>query len=146
MTLEAFTSVFDRMVAVNAKSLVILMTVPFALLLIAMFWRSGRPFLAHVIFALHFYAFHLLILSAMLLVLLVTSWIAGPRFELYAADIPLFIIQLVLVAIYLYTAINKVYHATGIVRAVTLTILVTAVGATISGYRFLMFLVTLYAT
>jgi hypothetical protein len=146
MTLEAFTSVFDRMVAVNAKSLVILMAVPFTLLLIAMFWRRGRPFLAHVIFALHFYAFHLLILSAMLLVLRMTSWIAGPNFQLAGEDVPLFVIQLVLVAIYLYTAINKVYQVTGVVRAVSLIILVAAVGANISGYRFLMFLVTLYGT
>jgi Protein of unknown function (DUF3667) len=144
MTLEALTSIFDRMVAINAKSLVILMAVPFVLLLIVMFWRSGRPFLAHVIFALHFYAFHLLILSAMLLVLLVTSWIAGPRFEWSGEDVPLFVIQLLLVAIYLYKAINRVYHAAGVMRAVTLVVLVTAVGAAISGYRFLMFLVTLY--
>jgi len=52
----------------------------------------------------------------------------------------------VLVAIYLYRAINKVYQVTGVVRAVSLIILVAAVGANISGYRFLMFLVTLYGT
>jgi len=146
MTLEAFTSIFDRMVAINAKSLVILMALPFVLLLIAMFWRSGRPFLAHVIFALHFYAFHLLILSAILLVLLGASWIAGPRFQWSGEDVPLFVIQLLLVAIYLYTAINRVYHATGAMRAVTLAVLVTTVGAAISGYRFLMFLITLYGS
>lgn len=144
LTLEAFTAIFDRMVAVNAKSLVILMAVPFVLLLIVMFRRSGRPFLAHVTFALHFYAFHLLILSAMLLVMLAASWIAGPRFQWSGEDVWLFAIQLLLVAIYLYAAINRVYRATGVKRAVTLTILVTAVGAAISGYRFLMFLVTLY--
>jgi hypothetical protein len=54
------------------------------------------------------------------------------------------VIQLLLVAIYLYTAINRVYHVSGATRAVTLAVLVTAVGAAISGYRFLMFLVTLY--
>jgi hypothetical protein len=144
MTLEAFTSIFDRMVAINAKSLVILMAAPFVLVLATMFWRRGRPFLAHVIFALHFYAFHLIILSAMLLVLLVASWIAGPRFP--GEDLLMFVIQLLLVAIYLYTAIGRVYHTTGVMRAMTLAVLVAAVGAAISGYRFLMFLVTLYGT
>ena len=71
---------------------------------------------------------------------------AGPLLQWSGEDVPLFVIQLVLVAIYLYTAVNRVYRPSGTMRVVSVVVLVTAVGAAISGYRFLMFLVTLYGT
>jgi len=59
-TLDAYTPVFDHAVDVNAKSLVILLVLPFTLLLIPLFAGSRRPFVTHLVFALHLQAFLLL--------------------------------------------------------------------------------------
>ena len=66
-TLAAYTPVFDHAVDVNAKSLVILLVLPFALLLIPLFAGSRRPFVTHLVFALHLLAFLLLCSCVLLL-------------------------------------------------------------------------------
>ena len=45
-TLAEFAPLFDRAVVLNAKALIVLMVVPFALLLPLVFFRRGRPCLA----------------------------------------------------------------------------------------------------
>ncbi len=67
MSLESYAAVFDSEVVVHAKSLIILMTVPFALLLPLVFIRARRPFMTHVVFSLHTYAFLLLLFCVALL-------------------------------------------------------------------------------
>ena len=47
----------------NAKSLVILMVPVFAGFLALLFVRRRKPFMAHVVFSLHFYAFLMLLFS-----------------------------------------------------------------------------------
>src|ERR1043165_8278518 len=64
--LATYTPVFDHAVDVNAKSLVILLVLPFTLLLIPLFAGSHRPFVTHLVFALHLLAF-LLLCSCILL-------------------------------------------------------------------------------
>jgi len=49
--------VFNQAVAYNGKSLIVLMVLPFALLPAILFRGSGRTFVAHIVFSLHFYAF-----------------------------------------------------------------------------------------
>jgi hypothetical protein len=56
-TLGLYAPVFNQAVAVNAKSLIVLMVLPFALLPATVFYRSRRPFVAHIVFSLHFYSF-----------------------------------------------------------------------------------------
>jgi hypothetical protein len=51
--LQQYEAVFDRAVVLNAKSFILLMTVPFALLLPLAFLRDRRPFMTHVVFSLH---------------------------------------------------------------------------------------------
>src|SRR4051812_46958389 len=77
MSLQAYTPLFDHVVAVNARSLIFLMAVPFALLLVLIFLRNSRPFAAHIVFTLHFYAFQLVLLSMLLLALAVQAWLGG---------------------------------------------------------------------
>ena len=48
-------------------------------------------------------------------------------------------------ALYLYVAIGPVYGASGGVRVVQAIVLALAVGAIVLGYRFVLFLITLYA-
>lgn len=143
-TLAAFAPVFDHAVAVNAKSLVILMAIPFALLLIAMFVRSGRPFVTHVVFALHFYSFQLLLLCVLLLLIILDTWLGGPNPRSAAVDTALFVVQLAGSAAYLYLATAVVYGAAGWGRAVKVMVLVAATGAAVLGYRFAIFMITLY--
>lgn len=51
--LALYAPIFDQAVILNAKSLIILMVVPFAMLLPLVFLRSRLPFMGHVVFALH---------------------------------------------------------------------------------------------
>ncbi len=67
-TISLYAPVFDHAVAVNGRSMVILMVVPFALLPAMLFACSRRPFVAHIVFSLHFYSFLLLFLCASLTV------------------------------------------------------------------------------
>jgi hypothetical protein len=57
---ELYAPVFDHAVVLYAKSLIVLMTMPFALLLPLVFFRERRPFMAHMVFSLHLYTFLLL--------------------------------------------------------------------------------------
>ena len=80
-TIARFAPLFDQAVVLNAKSLVILMVVPFALLLPVVFHGSRKPFAVHMAFALHLYAFLLLLFSAALAVVAVNVRFGGAAGE-----------------------------------------------------------------
>jgi hypothetical protein len=146
LSFEAYAPVFDQAVTVNAKSLVIIMTVPFALVLIAMFRGSGRPFATHCVFALHFYAFQLLLFCFVLSLMIVNDWFGGPDAKAAIVDVGVFVTLLVVSALYLYSATGRVYESRGLLRAGKVLVLTFAVGVGVLGYRFLVFLFTLYTT
>lgn len=145
MTLAAYTPAFDRAVVLNAKALIGLMVVPFALLLPVMFYGTRRPFVAHLVFSLHFHAFLLLFFCATLALLFVESRLGGaglnPR-----ADMLVSALILVCFAAYLYRATGTVYGARGAARVARVVFLALAMGGIVLGYRFVIFLVTLYTT
>jgi Protein of unknown function (DUF3667) len=72
---ELYAPVFDHAVVTNAKSLIVLMTLPFAALLPLVFVGRRRPFMAHVVFALHLYTFLLLLFCVALLAATFSAWI-----------------------------------------------------------------------
>lgn len=144
--LEQYEAVFDRAVVLNAKSLILLMTVPFALLLPLVFLRERRPFMAHVVFSLHFYTFLLLVFCVALLVAKLSAIIGFGGLDVPQVDNLLSVANLVIGATYLYLAIGPVYEATGIGRLAKAVVLALAVAAIVLGYRFLIFLITLYGT
>jgi hypothetical protein len=146
VTVDAYAPVFDHAVAVNARALVFAMGVPFALLLMLLFVRGTRQFAAHVVFTLHFYAFQLLILCPLLALLLVETWFGGSGVASGAMDVALFAIQLGISAVYLYVATGKVYGVRGARRLLSVAGLIAAVGGVVLGYRFFIFVVTLYGT
>lgn len=77
-TLAAFASVFDSAALLNAKALIILMALAFAPFLPLLYPGARRAFGAHVVFALHLYAFILLLLCvSMLLAQADCSWAAA---------------------------------------------------------------------
>lgn len=146
MTLEAYSPVFNQAVALNAKSLVFLMVLPFALLASLTFWRSRRPFVAHVVFSLHFYAFLLLLLCVSLAAVWVDQMWGGAGLASVAFDHALSIAELAVCAVYLYIAMETVYGAKGFLRVLQVALLVMAAAAIFLGYRFALFLITLYST
>ena len=130
----------------NAKSLIILMAVPFALLLPLVFFRSRLPFAAHVVFSIHLYTFLLLLFSLALLVATLDVLLGGTGLKSAMMDNVLSVVILVTCAAYLYVATGPVHGASGPTRVVKVLALAPAVGVIVLGYRFLLFLITLYGT
>jgi hypothetical protein len=145
-TLDRFAPLFDRAVVLHAKSLVIAMAVPFALLLPGVFFASRRPFSIHMVFALHLYAFLLLLFCVALAVAAVDVAAGGGGLASAAIDNVLTAVILVCSAAYLYLASGPVYGVTGSGRVAASLLLALAVGVIVVGYRFAIFLVTLYTT
>jgi Protein of unknown function (DUF3667) len=145
-TLDRYAPLFDQAVVLNSKSLVILMVVPFALLLPIVFLRSRRPFATHVVFSLHLYAFLLLLFCVALAVAAVDVLLGGAGLDSARMDNVLTVINLLACAMYLYAATGPVYAESGAAtRVLKACGLALAVGAIVLGYRFLIFLFTLYA-
>ncbi|MFL6617814.1 MAG: DUF3667 domain-containing protein [Povalibacter sp.] len=146
LTLAEYAPVFDRAAATNAKSMVILMAIPFALLLMLLFGRKDRPLVTHLVFALHFYAFELMILSILLLITIFDTWVGGPNPNSSMVDVSLFAAQLITAGLYLFLATSRAYAVRGWRRALSVATLVLAVGAGLLLYRFTVFLITLLTT
>ncbi|MBC8119531.1 MAG: DUF3667 domain-containing protein [Burkholderiaceae bacterium] len=145
-TLAAYAPVFDKAVVLNAKSLIVLMAVAFALLLPLAFFRSRRPLATHVIFSLHLYTFLLLVFCLSLVVAMLDVWFGGAGLNSAWMDNVLSVFNLAACAVYLYVATHTVYGAVGFARGVTVVLLAISVAAIVLGYRFVLFLITLYAT
>lgn len=144
-SLDAYASVFDSAVVVNAKSLIILMTVPFAMLLPLVFVRARRPFMTHVVFSLHLYAFLLLLFCFALLAASVSAWLGSGGLETSRVDNVLSVFNLIACGLYLYFAIGPIYESAGGPRVLWAILLVIAVAAIVVGYRFSLFLITTLA-
>ncbi len=143
---EDFSPAFDRNVVLYAKSLIVLMTIPFALVLPVVFLRERRPFMAHVTFSLHLYTFLLLLFCVALLAAKLSALLGFGGLEAPAVDNVLSVANLAVCTLYLYAAIGPVYGAGGPMRVLQAVVLAIAVAAIVLGYRFVLFLITLYAT
>ena len=145
-TLDLYAPIFDQAVALNAKSLIVVMVLPFALLPALLFYRRHRPFVVHMVFSLHFYAFLLLLLCVSLTVLGISLMFGGPGLESEDFDHVLSIVELALCAVYLHFAVRTVYAAQGVSRILKVGALAFAVAGIFLGYRFALLLITLSAT
>ena len=136
---------FDTAVALHARSLILAMAVPFAILAGLVFRRGRHPFAAHAVFALHFYAFTLLLLSVGTLVPAVTMLDGGGRSTSDALDKVLSIALLTACGIYLYVASGAVYGGGRRSRVLRSIVLTVAAAAIVLSYRFALLLLTLYS-
>ena len=143
-TLERLTPLFDQAVVLNAKSLVVLMVLPFALLLPLLFRSSRRPFAVNVVFSLHLYAFLLLLFCAALGIVAVDRWLGGPGLDAAWMDNTLTAVNLLACVAYVFVASGRVYGGGTAGRLVKALVLGGAVGAIVLGYRFAVFVITLY--
>jgi hypothetical protein len=98
-----------------------------------------------VVFALHLYAFLLIVFCVDLLVVAASLQLGGAGLASHRLDVVLYLSSLSLCGVYLHRAISVVYGArtiSGIIQAIPLT---AAVGAIVLGYRFAVFLITLFS-
>ena len=145
-TLAEFAPLFDRAVVLNAKALIVLMVAPLALMLPLVFPRHRRPLSVHAVFALHFYAFALLLFSVGLGAALIDQLLGGGGLASAQVDKVVTGVMLVACAVYAYLGAGRVYPGHAALRAVQATVVAVIVGAVILGYRFAIFLITLYTT
>jgi hypothetical protein len=144
--MDRYAPVFDQAAVMNAKSLIILMAIPFSLLLPLLFFGSGRPFVAHVVFSLHVHAFLLLLLCLSLIISAASARLGGPGLDSARMDNYLTLFNLTVMALHLYFATGEAYATRGFARLARVLALTVAIGVTISAYRFAIFLITLYST
>ncbi len=145
-TIERYAPAFNQAIVLNAKTLIILMVLPFSLLLTLTFYRARRPFATHMTFALHFYAFLLLVFCVSLSVSALDVTFGGAGLQSARLDNILSIINFGVAALYLYIATGVVYGWRGVTRALSVLALTIGAAAILLGYRFLLFLITLYST
>ncbi|MDX2222139.1 MAG: DUF3667 domain-containing protein [Rhodospirillaceae bacterium] len=145
-TYAAYAPVFDQAVAINAKSMIGLMVLPFALAAPLLFWRKRRPFAAHVAFALHFYAFLLLLFCVPLVITALDTFVGGTGVLSQGADDATSILLLTAGGFYLYAAIGPAYAARGPWRIVQALLLTAAAVWVFLVYRFALLPITLYTT
>jgi hypothetical protein len=145
-TLDLYAPAFDRAVAVNARLLIIFMALSFAFVPAIVFYRSRRPIFAHALFALHVYAFLLLLFCVATMVPPVDLWFGGAGFASEPLDNVLSGTLLVACAVYLYIATGSVYGASGAIRVFKVLALTASVASIVLGYRFALLLITLYST
>jgi hypothetical protein len=145
LTLAQYEPTFDRTVVLYAKSLILLMALPFALLLPLAFLRERRPFMTHVVFSLHVYTVLLLLFCVALLAARCSAWLGFGGLDTPMVDNVLSVVNLAACALYIGLAIGPVYGVAGINRIAKAIVLAVAVAAIVIGYRFALFFITLYA-
>lgn len=145
-TLSSYAPVFNRAVALNARSLIIFMALFFSLAPALVFRRRSRPLVVHVVFALHFYAFVLLLLCIATTIPVISVWLGGAGLESEPMDHAIFICLLLASAVYLYLSASAVYRDRGAVLVLKTVALTFAVAVVVLGYRFMLLLITLHST
>jgi hypothetical protein len=146
LALAQYEPVFNRAVAQNAKTLIFLMTIPFALLLAVLFHKRERPFAVHAVLSLHVWSFLLIVFSFSLVAADTNLLLGGAGLRSAGLDNVLSAINLVACATYMFLAVNPVYGSRGVARIVKALVLTLSMGTIVLGYRFFLFPITLYAT
>lgn len=146
MTLAAYSPIFDSAATLNAKSLIILMTLSYAPFLAFLFAGSRRPFGAHLVFALHTYVFVLLLFCVSLLIVEINLLLGGRGLLAPGMDLTLSIFNLAICGGYIYLALGAVYGSRGFAKIAKTILLSLIIAAFVPGYRFVIFLVTLQTT
>jgi hypothetical protein len=146
MTLEHYAAVFDHAVVLNAKALVILMVLPFALALHLLGYGTRLPFAANAVYALNFYAFLLLLFCVGLLVGAADMLFGGGGLASSPVDKTLSIVNVCACAAWLYAAEGVLHGGRRAARIARTALLTVAAVAIFFAYRFGLFLITLYTT
>jgi hypothetical protein len=145
----AYSDVFNALESVHAKSLVIVMVPPFAIVVALLLFDRRRRMTDVLTFATHFFAFALIWLCALFPAVAVVlrlvaqrTWPAGLPHEI---DLVVTGIEVGVLAWYLYRALATVYELHWLRRAVTVLALILALHVILKAYHVVVFATTLYA-
>ena len=145
-TLESYAPAFNRAMSLHARSLIILMALAFALVPAVVFRGARRPTVTHGVFALHTYAYLLLLFIVATAIPAVSHLFGGPGFASEPLDHAISVALLLACGSYLFASIGTVYGASGAGRVLQTLVLTLSVAAIVLGYRFTLLIVTLYTT
>jgi hypothetical protein len=115
-------------------------------LLLILHPRRARGIVVRAAFALHFYAFVLLLFCAALLFADLHKALGGQGLGSPSFDTWMTALLLCGYIAYLYAALGRVYPSARLLLAVRALALGVVVAAIVPGYRFVIFLITLYTT
>jgi thiamine biosynthesis protein ThiS len=149
VSLEAFSHSFDHVVEVQARSLVVIMVPLYAILLAILQWRKKKFFGQHLVFCLHFTAFWLIAIllglyggSYWIIRFVTRCGIALPQLR----DRDLFMVAIAIVFAYAARALRVVYGDSVLLAGAKALLLAVALHYVLNTYRFLLFLIGLYAS
>lgn len=146
MSLAAYAPLFDQAVIFYGKLLIVLMVLPFTLMVYLTSIGKGRPFATHFVFAFHFYTFLLLLFCVSLGLIGINVLLGGAGLSSARIDMIVTLINFAICTVYLFIAIGVVYDKRSISRPIKALVLGASVTGILLGYRFLLFLITLYVT
>jgi hypothetical protein len=145
-TLAAYTPVFDAAVTANSKVFLFMMVFPLALVATLMFSGQQRPFATHLGFSLHFHAFLLTFISCVMLFMWLEVLFGGEGLSIYLTDLIVSFTLLAVSALYIYISAVKIYQPAPYAGIFKASLLVFTAVLMFLGYRFLLFVFTLYTT
>lgn len=148
ISLAQFTASFDHLVDVQARSLVLVMVVLYAVLLAILQWRRKQFFGQHLVFSLHFAAFWLMAIFVVLYpgisLLLRFALRHGIHLPSGNWDNFLFPIALSVLLLYSFLALRTAYRESAFMSFAKALVLVIAFHYVLDIYRFILFLTALY--
>jgi hypothetical protein len=146
-TVAQLTTSFEHQEKINAKLLVLAMVPALALVLrLAIPLRRGLG-AVHVVFALHFYAYLMICVSLLYLLVAAPAGLLMHRFGTSISTSigdALSLFEIILVVIYLWPALWRVYLLSRFRRFATVVLLTGAIWPILMTYRLLVFWVTLH--
>jgi hypothetical protein len=146
---KEFTERFARVAHLQAKSLILALAPMLAVIVATLNFRKRRYFSEHLIFSLHAYAWWLLWLLAILIIMsvaLVGSRMAGHQVGMYAIDYIATLLEFGGLGVYLFLASRAFYREkliSGLIKGVVLTICGYGLFFV---YRLLLLFTVLYST
>jgi thiamine biosynthesis protein ThiS len=148
ITLTQFSQSFNHVVDVQARSLVVVMVLLYAMLLALLQWRKKQFFGQHLVFSLHFTAFWLMAIFVALYpgVALVLRFVLKRGVHLPSVnwDMLIFPVALLVLLIYSSLALRTAYRESVFWSFAKALLLVVSFHYVLDFYRFVLFLTALY--
>ncbi len=153
LTLEEYSARFDAKEPTESKTLVIVMVPCLAAALAVIYVFKSRTLVRHLVFSFHFYAFALLVLTGMGLVLAPLAFVlgnaenplTGTQVYLPKVDLALTMILAAIIIYYLTRSLREVYASGWLTSFLLAWIMTRALFAILTLYRIFLFYVTVHA-
>ncbi len=149
MTMDQYAPIFDHAGSLYAKSLVMVMLPFFAIAVGLLFVDRRKVAVAHLVFAVHYYAYLLVFLSVFFPVVAVVVWLwsrLGLPWNAGLLDWSAMSVEGIVCLVYLARAVTVVYGAGLIRRWLSAGLLTVATLYILWVYRFVLFVITLWST